>query len=166
MHGYFRKKGTGKKKRTPGFAPFRSGLEKRVSQQIEGYDYEPKGSQVAYSMPHKYTPDFIPQSNPRVILEVKGYFRTSAEAAKYVAVKRDNPSRELIFLFSNPIKKAHPGCKRRVDGTVMTLANWCERHGFLYYHEKTMPKAITSGNVTDAWITSERKRMGYHVDTT
>ena len=165
--GFIRRRGgVSKKKKSPRYAPFRSALEKRVAGLLTGYAYEPRESVVNYTMPHKYNPDFVPNSNKRVLLEVKGYFRTSSEAAKYVAITKDNPSIELIFIFSNPIKKAHPGCRVRKNGTIMTLAEWCERQEFLYYHEKKLPREITTGNITDKWITQERVKRGYHVDTT
>jgi len=156
---FIRKKGTVRKK--PSYYPYRSALERRVAGKLKGYDYEPKTHVVEYSMPHKYTPDFVPNACPHVMLEVKGYFRTSSEASKYVAIKRGNPEREIIFIFSNPMKKAHPSCKVRTDGTILTLAEWCRNHKFLYYNEKELPSEIIHGTICTKWIKKERKEMGY-----
>jgi hypothetical protein len=112
-------------------------------------------------VPHKYTPDFVLPSIPKVLLEVKGYFRTSAEAAKYVHVKRCNPQLEIIFIFGNVNKKAHPNCRPRKDGTVLTLWEWCRNNEFLYYEEKHLPPEIVKGTISWKWIKKEREKKGY-----
>lgn len=149
------------KRKAPRYAPYRSALEKRIAGKIDKkFVYEPKGMQVEYTIPHKYKPDFVHPTSPDVLIEVKGYFRTSAEATKYVAIKRDNPNLELIFLFNNSFKKAHPNCRPRKDGSILTLREWCQNHGFLFYDEKEIPKQILDGKMTPSWIKKERKKRG------
>jgi hypothetical protein len=156
-----------KKRKKPAYFPFRSALEKRIANKIDrDYNYEPKESKVEYTVPHKYTPDFVHPNYPKVYLEVKGYFRTSAEAGKYVSIKRDNPDIEIVFIFNNPFKKAHPNCRPRKDGSLLTLDEWCTKHEFLYYSEKELPLEILKGSVTKRWIKKERKARGYHVTDT
>jgi hypothetical protein len=137
-------------------------LEKRIAKLLsDDYMYEDKGSKLSYEIPHEYTPDFVHPVSPRVQLEVKGYFRTSAEASKYVHIKRDNPDIELIFIFNNAFKKAHPNCRPRVDGSVLTLDEWCKKHEFLYYEEKSLPSNILEGRLSPRWIRAERKLRGF-----
>lgn len=142
--------------------PYRSKLEKRLAELYLGdYQYEPKSSIVDYTVPHKYTPDFVHKKYPNVYLEVKGYFKTSSECSKYVAVSRDNPSVELIFILDNPYKKAYPTCRKRKDGSILTIAEWCEKHKFLYYSTSDIPKAIINGDPSEHWIRNERIKRGY-----
>lgn len=151
-----------KKKRKPkAYAPFRSALEKRISTKISpDYMYEPKDIVVEYTMYHKYNPDFVLPSIPGVLIEVKGYFRESSEASKYVNIKKSNPNIEIIFIFGNSFKKAHPNCRARKDGSILTLAEWCLKHGFLYYNEADIPREIVKGTVTWKWVWKERKKFG------
>jgi hypothetical protein len=151
-----------KKKKKPTYYPYRSLLEKRIATRLDtSYEYEPKSAKLDYMVLHKYTPDFVSATNKNVVIEVKGYFRTSSEATKYVHIKRYNPEIELIFIFGNPFKKAHPNCRPRKNGTLLTLAEWCGNHEFLYYSEKKLPKEIITGKTTEGWIKKERKRFGY-----
>lgn len=151
-----------KKRKKPSFSPYRSGLEKRLATgPLVQFDYEPKSAVVEYSVPHKYNPDFVHKDCPNVILEVKGYFKTSTEASKYVSVARDNPDKELIFILSDPYKKAYPTCAERKDGSYQTLAEWCKRHKFLYYKADDIPKEIKLGRMTEHWIRNEKLKRGY-----
>jgi hypothetical protein len=116
---------------------------------------------VKYTVSHVYCPDFVHPDLPHVIFEVKGFFRQSSEASKYVHVKKANPDKELIFIFSNCDKKAHPNCRPRKDGTVLTLREWATKEGFLFYNEKALPTEIIQGEINEEWIKSERGRFGY-----
>jgi hypothetical protein len=137
-------------------------LEKKVAGALhDSFKYEPTDCKVEYTVPHKYCPDFVHPDAPFVLFEVKGYFRLSSEASKYVHVKRDNPDVELIFLFSNPDKKAHPNCRPRRDGTVLTLREWATKEGFLFYRVDELPPEISDGRITEKWVNTERKRFGY-----
>jgi hypothetical protein len=150
-----------KKRKTPAYAPFRSALEKRISTKISpDFMYEPKSISVEYMTEHKYSPDFVLPSIPEVLIEVKGYFRESSEASKYVSIKRSNPNLEIIFIFSNSFKKAHPNCRPRKDGTLLTLSEWCTKHGFLFYEEHHLPHEIVKGAVTWKWVCTERRKFG------
>ena len=125
------------------------------------YTYEPKWGKLPYTVPHVYNPDFIHPDADFAIIEVKGYFRSSSEAAKYVHVKAANKDKEIIFLFFNVNKKCHPNCRPRKDGTVLTIYEWCIKHEFLFYEEKDIPKTLLDGKVTREWIASERRRYNY-----
>jgi hypothetical protein len=156
-----KKNGANVRKKKPSYAPFRSAFEKRVSKKLaDSYLYEPAGIRLDYTISHRYQPDFVHPKSEGILLEVKGYFRDASEARKYVAVKRDNPDIELIFIFNNPDKKAHPNCRPRKDGTVMTLHEWCMKEGFLYYHERELPDEILEGRMNWSWIQRERLARG------
>lgn len=151
-----------KKRKTPSYFPYRSALEKRIAQKLsDDYIYEPKDISVNYETPHRYKPDFILKGMKDVLFEVKGYFRTSSEAAKYIYIKKNNPDLEIIFIFNNSFKKAHSNCRERVDGSIMTLAEWADKQEFLHYEEKSLPSEILQGTITKEWIKSERKKRGF-----
>ena len=97
---------------------------------------------VQYVQTRMYKPDFRHDDTTgfTVYIEAKGRFRDSAEARKYVDVKRClNPFEELVFVFQDP-NKPMPNSKRRADGTKYTHADWATRHGFRYFTKETLPK--------------------------
>jgi hypothetical protein len=153
------KKGPRKK---PKYHPYRSALEKRIAQKIhKSFSYEPKGSKVDYIIPHKYNPDFVHPDALNILIEVKGYFRDSKEAKKYVHIKKDNPDKELVFIFYNVDKKCHGNCRPRTDGSVLTIREWLTKHQFLWYLEKELPEEIINGTINDEWIAQQREEFGY-----
>ena len=99
-------------------------------------DFEPVT--IEYSMEHKYTPDFVPKHNDHILIECKGRFRSSAEAAKYRAIRECNPSKEIIFIFMNP-DCPMPHTKKRKDGTRNTHGEWATKNGFRWYTMKDIP---------------------------
>lgn len=86
----------------------------------------------------KYEPDFkIEHDNGVYLLEFKGYFRESSEAAKYNWVRKALPDdHELLFIFDNPDKPIHFKPKR-LCGTKMTHGQWAEKNGFRYFNEES-----------------------------
>ena len=98
-----------KKRKVPSYKPYRSALEKRIAGKLSNkYKYEPKEISIQYNIPHRYKPDFILPELKNVLLEVKGYFRDSSEATKYVHIKKDNPDLEIIFIFITVNRKVLP----------------------------------------------------------
>lgn len=126
---------------------FKSTLERSMATScLANYVYEPPRSFVKYSVPHTYHPDFVHPNSPDILIEVKGWFiKGSSDAQKYITIAKDNPDKELIFLFSNPQKKAYAGLRTRADGTFMTLADWSFKHKFLFFTEETFPQALYDG---------------------
>ena len=114
---------------------YRSKLERRVHEANPHLLYEPKEHILEYFTDHKYQVDFVDPEEPNIFYEAKGYFRTSGEARKYVEIKEQYPDIEIIFLFQNPFTKM-PGARRRKDGTVYTMAEWADKHGFRYERVK------------------------------
>lgn len=127
---------------------FKSTLERSLSSScLQNYIYEPPGSGVQYSVPHTYHPDFIHPNHPDILIEVKGYMvKGFSDCSKYIAVAKDNPDKELVFLFSDPGKKAYPGCRKRADGTYMSLGEWCYRNKLLYFSPHDFPSGLFDGS--------------------
>ena len=127
---------------------FKSTLERSLKESVlVEYEYEPAGSKVTYSIPHTYNPDFVHPNSPNILIEVKGYFiKGQQDTAKYLSIIRDNPNKELVFLFSNPDKKAYSGLRPRADGTYMSLAEWCYKCRVLFFTEKTFPTELVTGD--------------------
>jgi len=115
----------------------RSKFEEVLQKKLKNCDYEP--TKVKYKWEAAYIPDFVPRSDPNILIEVKGRFRTSNEARKYVAVIESNPDKQIVFIFMRP-DLPMPSAQRRKDGTKRTHAEWAESHGFLWYTIDTIPK--------------------------
>ncbi len=93
-------------------------------------DYEYHNERIPYVVTHTYEPDF---TIGNVIIEAKGRFRESGEAAKYKHIRDHLPEgKELIFLFyksSNPM----PNAKPRKDGTKQTHGDWATKNKFTWF---------------------------------
>jgi len=126
---------------------YKSTLETKVARDyLQNCLYEPKESRVKYTVPHEYRPDFVHPNQLDILLEVKGYLiKGSADAQKYLAIIRDNPDKELVFIFSDPNKRAYPGCKMRKDGTYLSLGEWCFKHKILYFKVEDIPTELRNG---------------------
>ena len=115
---------------------FRSGLEERISKELEGtgccYTYEQEV--IHYIKPQrssKYTPDFIIQKRPDgtdkerpLVIESKGRFLTQ-DRQKHLLIKDQHPDVDIRFVFSNSRQKIS-------KQTKTTYAMWCDKHGFKY----------------------------------
>lgn len=117
---------------------YRSKLEKRLGEgRLSKLKYEP--FTLSYTQVKEYLPDFVNESK-QIVFEVKGYFRTSQEAKKYVDVKASNPDWMYVFIFSDPDKPL-PWAKRRVgDGKRMSHREWAEKNGFQWCTEFSIKK--------------------------
>lgn len=129
-----------RKSRRTKLYPYKSDLEKRLHEgSLKETDYEP-GS-VEYTIPKKYTPDFVTKDGS-IWFEAKGRFQNYGEVQKYTALKRAYPEQRIIFIFSDPKKRAYAQCRRRKDGTFLTMQEWAETNGFEWYTEHTIPKEL------------------------
>lgn len=113
---------------------FRSGLEEKVSQQLNNlktpYLYEKV--KLKFTQPEKqrtYTPDFILPNG--IIIETKGQF-TSDDRQKHLFVKEAHPHLDIRFVFSNPNARIR-------KGSPTTYAMWCDKNNFKYA-AKLIPK--------------------------
>ena len=125
---------------------FRSGLEERISQELQDtgccFTYEEEA--IHYVKParkSKYTPDFIIQKRPDgtckdrpLVIESKGRFLT-ADRQKHLLIKDQHPDIDIRFVFSNSRQRISKQSKT-------TYAMWCEKHGFKY----------ADGSVPDEWL--------------
>lgn len=112
---------------------YRSGLEEKISKQLEGEGIEPEYE--THKLPYKvekmckYTPDFMPTSN--IVIETKGYFLPK-DRVKHLLLKEQYPEIDFRFVFTNANSKLNKTSKT-------TYGAWCEKNGFKYA-EKTIPK--------------------------
>ena len=116
---------------------YRSGLEKAFAKEAprKFFEYEP--FHLPYIVPRTYTPDFVHRESG-ILVECKGFFRVG-DTQKYKAIRdtieKDLDYRELVFVFSDPNKKLRKGSK-------MTLGQWCEKEGFVYFTVSQMEDLI------------------------
>lgn len=91
---------------------------------------------IAYTVDHKYEPDFIiPHEDGVYLIEFKGYFRDGPEAAKYTWIRKALPEdHELLFVFDKPTKPIHFRAKR-TDGSRQTHGEWALKNQFRYFDE-------------------------------
>jgi len=96
---------------------YRSKLEERVAKTMPNAEYEPW--QIDYSVPHKYTPDFV---EGNVCWEVKGFFR-GHDISKYLAIHKQMKldGYEFRMILQNPNKTVRKGAK-------LTMSAWCDKH--------------------------------------
>ena len=98
---------------------------------------------VHYTQEKMYEPDF------RIgdyLIEAKGRFRDSAEARKYVDIRKSLTFEELVFVFYHP-DTPMPRARRRYDGTKFTMADWADKNGFRHYTVHTITKLLKEAKV-------------------
>ena len=112
---------------------FRSTFEDDVSKILKDFDYEP--FTVPYIISRSYRPDFV-HSASNTLVECKGYFR-DGDTKKYTSVRDSLPEgQELVFVLMSPNKKIRKGAK-------MTMAQWCDKEGILWYNIETLQELIS-----------------------
>lgn len=95
-----------------------------------------KPNKILYTIKKHYHPDCVYEDT---IIEVKGRFRTSDEAAKYVWLRKSLPKdKELVFVFSSPNCKM-PNARKRKDGTFLTHSEWADKNDFIWYDKNHLP---------------------------
>lgn len=112
---------TRKRKQLDRYAPYKSGLEFKIAQQLKKVEYET--DKLKYEIPastHVYTPDFKLKRN--VYIEGKGRLLPN-ERKKHLLVKEQNPDVEIRFYFENSDKPIYKGSKT-------TYGDWCDKNGF------------------------------------
>ena len=111
---------------------FRSTFEEDVSKRIKGFDYEP--FTVPYVIERSYRPDFVHNASGTLV-ECKGYFR-DGDTKKYTSIRDSLPTRQqLVFVLMQPNKKIRKGAK-------MTMSQWCDKEGILWYTLNTLQELI------------------------
>ena len=124
-------------------ARFRSRLEKKVADQLEGAgikaDYESQW--VKYTVPSreaKYLPDFTLR-NSNILIEAKGRFggfRSDSSGAqerqKLILLKEQHPELDIRIVFQDAKKPIYKGSKT-------TYAKWATDHGFTWADRGVVP---------------------------
>ena len=107
---------------------YRSGLEDTVANYLKEHKvkflYEKvkiEWEDLAY---RTYTPDFV--LNNGIIIETKGIF-TVSDRRKHGCIKKQHPSLDIRFVFTNSNRKLRKGAKS-------SYAEWCIRYGFRFYN--------------------------------
>jgi len=112
---------------------YRSGLEDRISDQLNGlsvpFKYEEFKIKYEVNETRTYTPDFeLPNG---VIVESKGRF-VAADRKKHLLVKKQHPHLDIRFVFSNSRAKIS-------KGSNTSYGDWCDKNGYLY-SDKLIPE--------------------------
>lgn len=77
-----------------------------------------------------------------MLIEAKGYFQDSAEAAKYKWVREALPEgHELVFVFEKPETRIHY-LSRRKDGSKMSMSEWADKNGFRWCTLNTLGELL------------------------
>ena len=109
---------------------FRSGLEKRVSEQIleAGIKLLYETDKIQFTIPArqaKYTPDFkLPKPGGFFFVETKGIWAVQ-DRQKHILIAQQMPELDIRFVFSNQNARLY-------KGSPTTYAAYCEKHGFRY----------------------------------
>ena len=114
-------------------SPFRSTFEEDVAKILQEFNYEP--FTIPYTIFRSYRPDFVDVSG-LYLIECKGYFR-DGDTKKYTSIRDSLPEgQELIFVLMQPNKRIRKGAK-------MTMAQWCDKEGILWYNIDTLQELIS-----------------------
>ena len=130
---------------------YRSGLEEKVSRQIEdaGLPVQYETEKVSYTWPERqstYTPDFkLPAKNGGFFyVETKGIW-TVEERQKWHLVHEQHPDIDFRLVFSNQNARLY-------KGSPTTYAAYCDKHGFTYANKVIPQEWLDEGkesNVTE-----------------
>ena len=106
---------------------FKSMLEKNVNDHLskKGIPCGYETRVLTYLVPtskHRYTPDFLPEANKNVILEVKGRL-TIADRKKMLLIKEQYPELRICLVFGNAREKLYKKSKT-------TYGAWATKNGF------------------------------------
>jgi len=112
---------------------FRSLFEKDVSKLLKGFQYEP--FTIPYTIHRNYRPDFV-HSKSGTVVECKGFFR-EGDTKKYTSIRDSLPKHQrLVFVLMHPNKKIR-------KGAMMTMAQWCDKEGIMWYTIDTLEELIS-----------------------
>ncbi len=101
---------------------FKSRLERQFALLLNqiGINFGYEEDKIPYTLECNYLPDF---KIGNFYVETKGRF-TSQDRRKHLAVKKDNPSVDIRFVFMRD---------ERINKTSKTrYSDWCKKHGYKY----------------------------------
>lgn len=111
---------------------FRSTFEEDIAKLLKEFEYEPFS--VPYIIERNYRPDFVHRPSG-VLVECKGFFR-EGDTKKYTSIRDSLPDdQQLVFILMQPNKKIRKGAK-------MTMSQWCDKEGILWYNIDTVQELI------------------------
>lgn len=121
-----------------------SKFEQQIDKQFPQLEYHPENT-IQYTIPSRYEPDFKYCTNTKTyLIESKGRFRTSTEAAKYKHVREVLPANhEIVFVFMKP-NTPMPNAKKRRDGTKQTQEEWAVKNGFRFFYTHNLKELINT----------------------
>jgi Phage endonuclease I len=128
---------------------FRSGLEKKVAEQLEseGVAYGHESQWIRYTVPQreaKYLPDFSFEDCP-IIIEAKGRFGggnprfkmpatdSAKERQKLVLLKEQHPELDIRIVFQRASTPIYPK-------SPTSHGKWATDHGFLWSDKGVVPR--------------------------
>lgn len=116
---------------------FRSGLEKKIIQDLEDVGLTPnyEAKKLEYIIPetkHTYTPDF--PVSPHIVIETKGRWVVE-DRMKMLYLIKQYPDIEFRMLFSNANQKIKKGSKT-------SYADWCDKHNIKWANKNIPPEWI------------------------
>lgn len=125
---------------------YRSRLETKVAKQLTeaGIPFGYETLKVHFKVPArpaKYTPDFVTGAlghdfskfKPSlIVLETKGYFRTTADRQRLIQMKECNPTLDLRLVFQDANKPIY-------KGSPTSYGKWAEDHDFPWADKGTVP---------------------------
>lgn len=107
---------------------YRSGLEKEAAAFLKDRQKKVEYEQLKIEWQdlryRTYTPDF--ELDNGIIIETKGIF-DSDDRRKHLEVRKQHPTLDIRFVFSNANAKLYKGAKSR-------YRDWCDKNGFLWAH--------------------------------
>ena len=106
---------------------FRSGLEDKVSKQLEskGIQFDYELWKIPYVIPasnHTYTPDFLLPNG--IFVETKGLWE-SDDRKKHLLIREQYPQLDIRIIFSSSRTKIY-------KGSPTSYAEWCEKQGIMF----------------------------------
>lgn len=123
---------------------YRSGLEEKISRQIEdaGLTVHYETDKISYVWPERtstYTPDFsLPKQGGIFYVETKGRW-TVDDRQKHLLIRQQHPDIDIRFVFSNQNAPLYKGSATR-------YCDWCEKHGFLYANKRIPDDWLAEGD--------------------
>ncbi|WGL32414.1 endonuclease [Escherichia phage PGX1] len=112
---------------------FRSGLEDKVSKQLEskGIQFDYEQWKIPYVVPasnHTYCPDFLLPNG--IFIETKGLWE-SDDRKKHLLIREQMPELDIRLVFSSSRTKLY-------KGSPTSYAEFCEKHG-IKFADKLIP---------------------------
>lgn len=106
---------------------FRSGLEDKVSKQLEskGIQFDYELWKIPYVIPasnHTYTPDFLLPNG--IFVETKGLWE-SDDRKKHLLIREQYPQLDIRIVFSSSRTKIY-------KGSPTSYAEWCEKNSIMF----------------------------------